>query len=60
MKVLRYELGPRLAIGGMAEVFLATASLDVRAGGERIEGPPTRMVVLKRILPTHSRDPMFV
>jgi serine/threonine protein kinase len=47
----RYELGPLLGTGGMAEVFKAT---DASAVGDR------RTVVVKRILPTHSHDTEFV
>jgi serine/threonine-protein kinase len=47
----RYQLGPLLGVGGMAEIFRATDSL---ARGDR------RTVVVKRILPTHSHDTEFV
>ena len=47
----RYQLGPILGVGGMAEVFKAT---DSSADGDR------RTVVVKRILPTHSHDTEFV
>ncbi|HTB60609.1 MAG TPA: serine/threonine-protein kinase [Polyangia bacterium] len=47
----RYQLGPLLGTGGMAEVFKAT---DTSAVGDR------RTVVVKRILPTHSHDTEFV
>lgn len=43
-----YQLLARLAVGGMAEIFLATAT----------EGPFVgKPVVLKRILPDHREDP---
>lgn len=47
----RYELLGRLAVGGMAELYLA------RAVGSDADG---RVVVLKRILPHLSEDPEFV
>ncbi|HXU61109.1 MAG TPA: serine/threonine-protein kinase, partial [Polyangia bacterium] len=53
----RYEPIRRLAVGGMAEIFLA------RLPGVGIEGFE-KLVVLKRILPQHALDPdllrMFV
>jgi serine/threonine protein kinase len=47
----RYELLGRLAVGGMAELYLA-----------RVAGPDGRseVVVLKRILPHLAEDPEFV
>jgi serine/threonine-protein kinase len=47
----RYLLDRRLAIGGMAEVFLG-----------RVEGPAgfEKKVVIKRILPHHSNDQRYV
>jgi serine/threonine protein kinase len=51
MQLGRYELGPLLGVGGMAEVFKAHYSSP---GGAK------RTVVVKRILPTFSRDPNFV
>ncbi len=47
----RYELGERIGVGGMAEIFRATA---VAAGG--FEKP----VAIKRILPHLSQDQRFV
>jgi len=47
----RYHLIERLAIGGMAEVFL---------GSEKGENALDRMVVVKRILPHLAADPTFV
>jgi len=47
----RYELLKRLAIGGMAEVFLARQSGPVGF---------TKLVVLKRILPQLAAQPRFV
>jgi phosphate/phosphite/phosphonate ABC transporter binding protein len=49
----RYLLVERLAVGGMAEVFLAC---------ERADGPipRDRLVVLKRILPHLAQNPEFV
>ncbi|HVK76321.1 MAG TPA: protein kinase [Kofleriaceae bacterium] len=47
----RYEIVQRLALGGMAEIYLARAS--GLAGF-------AKHVVLKRILPGHARDPEFV
>ncbi len=47
----RYEIVQRLALGGMAEIYLARAS---GLGGF------AKHVVLKRILPSHARDPEFV
>jgi serine/threonine protein kinase len=47
----RYDILARLAIGGMAEIFIARATTG--AGVQR-------HVVLKRILPERSRDPQFV
>src|SRR5215471_9593198 len=49
-RVGRYELMRRLAVGGMAEIFLA------RVPGVGIEGFE-KLVVLKRILPQHALDP---
>ncbi len=47
----RFDILGRLAIGGMAEIFLAR---------EQGPGRGTRCVVLKRILPHVSKDPRFV
>ncbi len=47
----RFDILGRLAIGGMAEIFLAR---------EQGPGRGTRCVVLKRILPHVSNDPRFV
>ena len=47
----RYELIRRLAIGGMAELYLARAT-----GIEGFE----KIVVLKRILPQHAENEDFV
>ncbi len=47
----RYELGERIGVGGMAEIFRGKA---VAAGG--FEKP----VAIKRILPHLSQDPRFV
>jgi len=47
----RFDILGRLAIGGMAEIFLAR---------EQGPGRGTRCVVLKRILPHVSTDPRFV
>src|SRR5262249_50614058 len=47
----RYQLIRRLAVGGMAEIFLARAS-----GIEGFE----KVVVLKRILPQHAANEDFV
>jgi serine/threonine protein kinase len=49
----RYELLGRLAVGGMAELFLARP-MDAAPR----DGPP--VVVLKRILPHLAEDPEFV
>src|SRR3954454_19175690 len=49
-RVGRYELIQRLAVGGMAEIYLA------RLLGVGIEGFE-KLVVLKRILPQHALDP---
>src|SRR4051794_20958859 len=49
-KVGRYQLVRRLAVGGMAEIYLA------RLPGVGIEGFE-KLVVLKRILPQHALDP---
>jgi tRNA A-37 threonylcarbamoyl transferase component Bud32 len=46
----RYELIRRLAVGGMAEIYLA------RVPGLGIEGFE-KLVVIKRILPQHALDP---
>ena len=48
---MRVVLGPMLSQGGMAELYLAT-----RHGPKGFE----RRFVVKRILPQHSRDPVFV
>ncbi len=50
-RIGRYELGPLLGVGGMAEVFQAT---DPSAGSDR------RTVVVKRILPARSHDTELV
>jgi serine/threonine protein kinase len=47
----RYKLIQLLGVGGMAEVFKARCAAP---------GGFERTVVVKRILPTHSRDPEFV
>jgi tRNA A-37 threonylcarbamoyl transferase component Bud32 len=56
-RIGRYEPIRRLAVGGMAEIYLA------RLSGVGIEGFE-KLVVLKRILPQHALDPellrMFV
>jgi serine/threonine protein kinase len=49
-RIGRYQLIRRLAVGGMAEIFLA------RVPGVGIEGFE-KLVVLKRILPQHALDP---
>src|SRR3954454_11722162 len=49
-RVGRYELIQRLAVGGMAEIYLA------RVPGVGIEGFE-KLIVLKRILPQHALDP---
>ena len=49
-KLGRYQLIRRLAVGGMAEIYLA------RLPGVGIEGFE-KLVVLKRILPQHALDP---
>jgi hypothetical protein len=46
----RYLLLERLAVGGMAEVYLATAK----------DGPPEALFAVKRILPTLAEDREFV
>jgi serine/threonine protein kinase len=51
MRLGRYRLIRQLAIGGMAEVYLATAT-----GIENFE----KLVVLKRILPQHAQNPRYV
>src|SRR6185295_17128626 len=47
----KYQLIRRLAVGGMAEIYLAQAS-----GLEGFE----KLVVLKRILPQHALDPQLL
>src|SRR5690242_5027507 len=47
----RYELMRRLAVGGMAEIFLARAT-----GIKGFE----KLVVLKRILPQYANDSRFI
>jgi hypothetical protein len=49
-KLGRYQLIRRLAVGGMAEIYLA------RLPGVGIEGFE-KLVVIKRILPQHALDP---
>ena len=51
-KVGRYQLVERLAVGGMAEVYLACE----RAGPHSLQ----RLVVIKRILPHLAEDKEFV
>ncbi len=51
MRLGRYRLIRQLAVGGMAEVYLATAT-----GIEGFE----KLVVIKRILPQHAQNPRFV
>ena len=50
-QVGRYELLKRIAVGGMAEVFIA-----VERGDHDFE----RLVVIKRILPHLSEDKSFL
>jgi len=49
-KLGRYQLIRRLAVGGMAEIYLA------RLPGVGIEGFE-KLVVIKRILPQHALEP---
>src|SRR4249920_2482035 len=49
-KLGRYQLVRRLAVGGMAEIYLA------RLPGVGLEGFE-KLVVIKRILPQHALDP---
>src|SRR5215831_4333891 len=49
-RVGRYQLIRRLAVGGMAEIYLA------RVPGVGIEGFE-KLIVLKRILPQHALEP---
>jgi eukaryotic-like serine/threonine-protein kinase len=49
-RVGRYELVRRLAVGGMAEIYLA------RVPGVGMEGFE-KLIVVKRILPQHALDP---
>lgn len=49
-----YELSRRLAVGGMAEVYLA------RPRSGKLCGDPPIDVVLKLLLPQHAKDPSFV
>jgi hypothetical protein len=49
-KLGRYQLIQRLAVGGMAEIFLA------RLAGLEVDGFE-KLVVVKRILPQHALDP---
>ncbi|HVZ71048.1 MAG TPA: serine/threonine-protein kinase [Polyangia bacterium] len=49
-KVGRYQLVRRVAVGGMAEIYLA------RLPGVGLEGAG-KLVVIKRILPQHALDP---
>jgi serine/threonine protein kinase len=51
-KLGRYELIRRLAVGGMAEIYLARLP-GVGPGLESFE----KLVVIKRILPQHALDP---
>jgi hypothetical protein len=51
-KLGRYKLIRRLAVGGMAEIFLAR----LPGVGQGLEGFE-KLVVLKRILPQHALDP---
>lgn len=46
----RYRLGRRIGVGGMAEVFAATAT-----GAGLFE----RAVAVKRVLPAYAKDPVF-
>lgn len=48
----RFELLQRLAIGGMAELFLARPQMPTEAG-------PRNTVVIKRLLPHMADDPAF-
>jgi len=49
----RYELLGRLAVGGMAEIYLAREP-------ETVEGAGHRTLVIKRVLPHVADDPAFV
>ncbi|MAQ18128.1 MAG: hypothetical protein CMN30_25445 [Sandaracinus sp.] len=49
----RYELLGRLAVGGMAEIYLAREPETVRGAGHRT-------LVIKRVLPHVADDPAFV
>ena len=49
----RYELLGRLAVGGMAEIYLARET-------ESIKGAGHRTLVIKRVLPHVADDPAFV
>jgi hypothetical protein len=51
-KLGRYQLIRRLAVGGMAEIFLARLS-----GGGKGHEAFEKLVVVKRILPQHALDP---
>src|SRR5471032_126269 len=51
MKLGKYQLIRRLAVGGMAEIYLAKAT-----GIEGFE----KLVVLKRILPQHASNEDFI
>ena len=47
----KYQVLKHLASGGMAEVFLAR---------ERSASGIEKLVVLKRVLPQHNRDPEYL
>jgi tRNA A-37 threonylcarbamoyl transferase component Bud32 len=51
----RYQLIRRLAVGGMAEIYLARSS-GREAGFDGFE----KLVVLKKILPQHALDPQLL
>jgi serine/threonine protein kinase len=53
----KYELLSRIAVGGMAEVFVARSAGATVDGRSAADGGDGRLVAIKKILPTWAEDP---